>query len=103
MKALLPAAAAALWATAAVACDDHIGTCEIEEWRWRSSPLGGYLTIEGVTTCNSGYATIRLYEGDGGRFLGIANGSISGHAVQARAIDVNKATDLAIKYSIEPD
>ena len=45
MKALLPAAAAVLWATAAVACD----------------------------------------------------------AVQAIATDVNKATDLAIKYSIEPD
>ena len=102
MKALLPAAAAALWATAAVACDDHIGTCEIEEWRW-IGPQGGYLTIEGVTTCNSGFATIRSYEGDGGRFLGIAGGFISGHAVQAIATDVNKATDLAIKYSIEPD
>ena len=102
MKALLLAAAAVLWATAAVACDDHIGTCEIEEWRW-IGPQGGYLTIEGVTTCNSGFATIRLYEGDGGRFLGIAEGFISGHALRAIATDVNKATDLAIKYSIEPD
>ena len=34
----------------ALACDDHIGTCEIEDWRWQNAL--GMLSIEGSTTCD---------------------------------------------------
>ena len=66
-----------LVSTAALACDNHTGTCEVEDWRW-SGPSGGYLTIEGVTTCDTGRIMLRLYEGEGGKFLGVANSRIRG-------------------------
>ena len=90
-----------LASTAALACDDHIGTCEVEDWRW-SGPMGGYLTIEGVATCDTGRITLRLYEGEGGKFLGVASSVITGHTFEAIATDVKSATAVAIKYSIEP-
>ena len=86
---------------AALACDDHFGICEIEDWRW-SGPIGGYLTIDGAATCDTGWITIRVYEGDGGRFLGVATGEVKGHAFEAIATDVKSASAVAIKYSIEP-
>ena len=73
--------------------------CEIEDWRWQSS-FGDILMLDGVTTCDSGTATIRLYDEDA--FLGIANGFIEGHAFQAMASGIGKPADLTIKYSIEP-
>ena len=91
-----------LASTAALACDDHTGTCEIEDWRW-SGPIGGYLTIDGAATCDAGWVTIRVYEGDGGRFLGVATGKVEGHAFEAIATDVKAAGAVAIKYSIEPN
>ena len=90
-----------LASTAALACDDHIGTCEVEDWRW-SGPTGGYLTIEGVATCDTGRIRLRLYEGEGGKFLGVAKSSIKGHTFEAIATDVKSASAVAIKYSIEP-
>ena len=99
--ALLAITAFFLASTVAFACDDHTGTCEIEDWRW-SGPTGGYLTIDGAATCDAGLITIRVYEGDGGRFLGVANGRIRGHAFEAIATDVKSASAVAIKYSIEP-
>lgn len=87
----------------ALACDDHIGTCEIEDWRWQNAM--GMLSIESSTTCNSGLAHIRLYE-DGGsesRFLGVAQGLIQGHAMTAFATDIDRPESLSIKYSIDPD
>ena len=90
-----------LASTAALACDDHIGTCEVEDWRW-SGPTGGYLTIEGVATCDTGRIRLRLYEGEGGKFLGVASGGIKGHTFEAIASDVKAAGAMAIKYSIEP-
>ena len=90
-----------LASTAALACDDHTGTCEIEDWRW-SGPIGGYLTVDGAATCDTGWITIRVYEGDGGRFLGIATGEVKGHAFEAIATDVTSAEAVAIKYSIKP-
>ena len=93
----------AFWLTSGVAfaCDDHTGTCEVEDWRW-SGPLGGYLTIEGVTTCDTGRIRLRLYEGENGKFLGVANSRIRGHSFEAIATDVKAAEAVAIKYSIEP-
>ena len=104
MKGRLTTAAAALsiaWAGTAAACDDHHGTCEIEDWRWQS-PFAGMLMLDGVTTCDEGMVILRLYEGEDGPFLGIANGFISGHAFQAMASDIPKPSALTIKYSIEP-
>ena len=89
-----------LASTAALACDDHTGTCKIEDWRW-SGPTGGYLTIDGAATCDAGWITIRVYEGDGGRFLGVATGEVRGHAFEAIATDVKSASAIAIKYSID--
>ena len=97
--ALAVMAAACLWAESSFACDDHVGECEIEAWRWHG-PVGGYLTVDGAATCDEGMITIRLYEGDGGRFLGVAEGIVEGHAFQAVAADVDRAADVAIKYSI---
>ena len=86
---------------AALACDDHTGTCKIEDWRW-SGPTGGYLSIEGVATCDTGRIRLRLYEGENGKFLGVASGRIRGHTFRAIATDVKSASVVAIKYSIEP-
>ncbi len=85
----------------ALACDDHIGKCEVEDWRW-SGPTGGYLSIEGVSTCDTGRIRLRLYEGENGKFLGVASGRIRGHTFEAIATDVKSASAVAIKYSIEP-
>ena len=85
----------------ALACDDHIGKCEVEDWRW-SGPTGGYLSIEGVSTCDAGRIRLRLYEGENGKFLGVASGRIRGHTFEAIATDVKSASAVAIKYSIDP-
>lgn len=101
-KILLAALALSLAPASALACDDHFGACEVEDWRWYASP-GGYLSVDGVATCNSGFIQIRLYEGEGGRFLGVATGLVQGHTFDAIATNVQSTRDLAIKYSIDPD
>ena len=87
----------------ALACDDHIGTCEIEDWRWYE--LLDDVVIEGSATCDSGRAQIRLYGESGGetRFLGVARGYIKGHALRASVSNVAEPQSLSIKYSINPN
>ena len=87
----------------ALACDDHVGTCEIEDWRWQNAM--GMLSIEASTTCDTGMAHIRLYEDSGSepRFLGVAQGFIQGHVLSAFATDIDKPKSLSIKYSIDPN
>ena len=102
-KTLLVALALCLASSGALACDDHSGTCEIEDWRsWDSF---GTLVIEGVATCDTGFIRIRLYdgEGDGQRFLGTADGFIEGHIFSALATNLDTPNNLSIKYSISPD
>ena len=99
-KALFAALALGLVPGAALACDDHVGKCEVEDWRW-SGPAGGYLSIEGVATCDAGRIRLRLYEGENGKFLGVASSRIRGHTFEAIATDVKSASAVAIKYSIE--
>ncbi len=82
----------------ALACDDHVGKCDLEAWRASASSMG--VSIDGSATCDKGSATIRLYDGD--KFLGVANGFIEGHALQAVAMDVPTYANLKIKYSIRP-
>ena len=86
------------------ACDDHVGKCEIEDWRWYEVPGMDMLYIEGVATCDSGEITIRIYEGIGDpqQFLGVANGYVESHAFFAVASNVRvfHPDDIAIRYSI---
>ena len=103
MRGLIPAVAAGLLvAGTAGACDDHHGACEIEDWRWYST--GDYLSIEGVATCDAGRIRIRLYEGKGDKpkFIGIADGRITGHVFEAIGQNIQPPDSVSIKYSIEP-
>ena len=97
------AAAALAWAVQAGACDDHVGTCEIEAWRWYA-PIPGMLAIEGSVSCDSGMASIRLFEQAGGeqKFLGTATGIIDGHVLEAIATNIDEPDELVIRYSIDP-
>ena len=83
----------------AAACDDHVGKCKLEAWRANSAPMG-MLMIEGSATCNSGMATIRLYDGE--KFLGVAQGVVEGHALNAVATNIPAHQSLSIKSSIRP-
>ena len=78
------------------------GECKVDAWRSYSS-IPSMLMVEGTTTCPKGMITIRLYSGSGdtAKFIGIANGVITGNSFQAVAINVNKPAELSIKYSIE--
>ena len=57
----------------ALACDDHVGNCEIEDWNYSYTPMMKALTIDGVATCDSGEVRLRLYdgEGEGRKFLAV--------------------------------
>ena len=80
------------------ACDDHFGTCEVEDWKY--SHTMNFLTVEGVTTCDKGRIRIRMYTS--GEFVGIANGFVEGHTFEAISMTVdNRPASLEIKYSIE--
>ena len=98
---LTVASATVLWATVAVACDDHVGTCEVEDWRWNTVP-GGMLMVDGVATCDDRKIALRFYEGEGGRYLAAETAYIENHIFQTLIIGVEKPATLAIKYSIDP-
>ena len=55
---------------------------------------------EYLTPCGSGQIRLRLYEGEGGAFLGVDTGYIEGHIFQTVVFGIDKPTNLAIKYSI---
>ena len=82
----------------AAACDDHVGKCTLEAWR--ANAVMGMLMIEGSATCDAGMATIRLY--DGKKFVGVAQGVVEGHALNAVATNIPAPKSLSIKYSIRP-
>ena len=85
----------------AVACDDHVGKCELEAWRSAYTPMVKLLVIEGSATCNEGSINTRLYDGE--KFIGTADGIIQGHAAYAAAHNIQaRPTALTIKYSIQP-
>lgn len=65
------------------ACDDHHGECTIEDWRWNSVPGTDFVMLDGVATCDKGKAALRLYEGEGGKFLGSDTAYIEQHIFQA--------------------
>lgn len=103
MRTAILAAAVLFGSISAFACDDHVGACEIEAWRAYNA-LPGMLTIEGSATCDSGLASIRLYDVSGGEelFLGATTGFIQGHALQAIADEIEASGNLRIRVSIEP-
>lgn len=105
MRKLFPllTAVTLLWPTAAHACDDHVGKCEIEDWKHTYTPMMRALLIDGVTTCNKGEIKLRLYDGEGEarKFVGVETAYIEGHIFKALLIPVAKPMALAIKYSID--
>ena len=102
MTAALAAATLALASTSGHTCDDHRGECQIEDWRWNAMPGTGIVMLDGVATCNAGEIALRLYEGEGGKFLGATTAYIDKHIFQALLNGIQSPGDIAIKYSIEP-
>lgn len=92
---LLFLAAVFLWPTAV-----HAEDCKIEDWKW-SAPIPNILIIEGVSTCETGRLTLRLYEGDGGAFIGVETAFIRGFAFKAMRTATAKPSALTIKYTIK--
>ncbi len=92
-----------LASTAALACDDHTGTCEIEDWKHTYTSVVQALTIEGVATCNTGTLRIRLYDGEGDarKFFGVETTYIEGHIFKGIMLQAEKPQALSIKYSIQ--
>lgn len=92
-------------AVPSIACDDHVGKCELEDWRWTES-FGNMLEIQGVSTCDEGLISIRIYEreGEDETFLGTTTGFISGHVITAIASDIEYSDPdaIMIRYAIEP-
>ena len=84
------------------ACDDHHGQCEIEDWRWNTVPGTDFVMIDGVATCDKGEVALRLYDGDGGKFLGVDTAYIEQHIFQTMLQGIQNPSDIAIKYSIKP-
>lgn len=99
------AMAGLLNAVPSIACDDHVGKCELEDWRWKES-FGNMLEIEGVATCNKGMISIRIYEkeGEDETFLGTTTGFINGHVITAVASDIEYIDPdaIMIRYAIQP-
>ncbi|MDE0239543.1 MAG: hypothetical protein OXQ84_05005 [bacterium] len=98
------AAAACLAATGALACDDHVGECEIEDWVYDYTAMMEAITIDGVTTCNSGKVRLRLYdgEGEGQKLLAVDTAYIEGHIFETIILQIEEPEVLSIKYSIDP-
>jgi len=104
MRTIMTAAVAAtLSAGVALACDDHYGTCEIEDWTHTYTAMAQALQIDGVATCDTGRLMLRLYDGEGDdrKFIGVENAFIKGHIFTAIKLQVAEPAALSIKYSIE--
>ena len=91
--------------TATFASDTPKGQCQIEDWRSVHVPAMKVLTIQAVTTCETGEVFIRLYEtvGDKQQFLGVTSAIIQGYTLEAIAHSIpDKPKQLSIKYRIVP-
>ena len=104
MRFIAFAAVAILAPGGALACDDHIGKCEIEDWKHTYTSMMQALTIDGVATCDAGEVRLRLYDGEGDarKFLAVDTAYIEGHIFKAILFQVEKPKALTIKYSIAP-
>ena len=74
--------------------------CKVEDWKW-SNPIPTMLVIEGVTTCEAGSIILRLYEGEGGAFIGVERAFIRGYTFKALRTATNKPKALFVKYVIK--
>lgn len=105
MKRIALSVAAWLMGTgAALACDDHVGKCEIEDWTYTYTASMQALILDGVATCDEGKVSLRLYDGEGAarKFIGVETAYIEGHIFQALKHLTAKPKALSIKYSIGP-
>lgn len=104
MRGIALGVAALLASGSALACDDHIGKCEVEDWKYDYTAVMHALTIDGVATCNAGTIRLRLYDGEGEarKFVGVETAFIKGHIFKTIKLQVGKPRALSIKYSIEP-
>lgn len=107
MRTLI-AIAAAFWlaANVALACDDHIGACEIEDWRYHHTEAMRLLGLEGTATCNEGELTVRAYTGseDDPTLVGVDTTYIKAHVFKTAIFAVHeRPANLFIKYSIDPE
>ncbi len=91
-----------LAAGTAYACDDHHGECSIEDWRWIEIAGMNSVLVDGSATCDEGEMALRIYEGEGGQFLGSTKAHVEQHIFQALFLGVQSPGDIAIKYSIKP-
>ena len=103
-KTMLAALALCLAPGIALACDDHVGTCKIEDWKHTHTGMMKALQIDGVATCDKGEVRLRLYDGEGDaqKFVGVETAYIEGHIFKTILLPVEKPHALSIKYSIEP-
>ena len=103
-KTMLAALALCLAPGIALACDDHIGKCEIEDWKHTYTGMMKALQIDGVATCDKGRISLRLYDGEGDtrKFIGVETAYIEGHIFKAIKLQVAEPRALSIKYSINP-
>ena len=87
-----------------LACDDHHGVCEVEDWTHTYTGMMEALQIDGVATCDTGRIRLRLYDGEGDarKFIGVESAFIRGHIFKAIKLPVAEPATLSIKYSIEP-
>ena len=88
----------------ALACDDHHGACEIEDWTYSYNAMMQAITIDGVATCDTGQVRLRFYdgEGDNAKFVGVDRAFIEGHIFKTILLPVEHPEALSIKYSIQP-
>ena len=87
----------------ALACDDHVGKCELDAVKASYSKSMRLLSFHGSATCDRGRVVMRVYEGD--EFLGVVSDGFRGHAIRTTHVDAPadlKIADLKIKYSIDP-
>ena len=102
---LLAALALYLAPGIALACDDHVGKCEIEDWKPNYTAVMQAITIDGVVTCDTGTIRLRLYDGEGEarKFVGVKTAYIEGHIFKTILLQVERPKALSIKYSINPE
>lgn len=79
---------------------DSAGPCRIDDWRWQYESMFNMITIDGTTTCETGWITIRAYDGDG-EFFGTHTGIVMGHAFQGIIDASRKPSSLTIKHTIK--
>ena len=90
----------------AIACHNHGGKCQVEEWRSIHNDRLEHLIIEGMTTCRMGSVGVRIYDtsGDGPKLLGIGGNMFMGHTFRVRVSDFPKQpASLSVKFHIDDE